>query len=146
MEKTIEQSVFLAAPPKMVYQTYLTSAGHTAMTAPARISPKAGARFTAFDGLLSGTNLLLEPGRLIVQRWRSVSFKPADPDSILILTLYPERKGTRLHLVHVNVPSHDFKGVTKGWKKYYWKPWANFIAVKKGTAKLEAMGKIDRSS
>ena len=131
MEKTIEQSVFLAAPPKTVYQTYLTSAGHTAITgAPAKISPKVGVRFTAFDGRLSGANLLLDPNRLIVQRWRSVSFKPADPDSILILTLHPERKGTRLSLVQVNVPSHDFKGVTQGWKKYYWKPWADFIAGK----------------
>lgn len=97
--------------------------------APAKIIPTAGARFTAFDGLLSGVNLMLDPNRLIVQRWRSVSFKPADPDSILILTLHPERNGTRIHLVHVNVPAHDFKGVTKGWKKYYWKPWSDFISI-----------------
>lgn len=40
------------------------------------------------------------------------------------------RNRGRIELVHVNVPSHDYHGVNKGWKNYYWKPWRKYLARK----------------
>ena len=28
----------------------------------------------------------------------------------------------------VNVPAHDHKGVSQGWRTYYWKPWNAYLA------------------
>lgn len=53
-----------------------------------------------------------------------------DPDSILILRFDKARGGARISLVHVNVPDHDFKGVTRGWPNFYWKPWRAYLKRK----------------
>jgi activator of HSP90 ATPase len=123
MLKTIEQSVRFPATARELYDIYLDPARHQAVTgAPVRISAKAGGRFSAFDGMLSGVTLAAVPGQLIVQRWRSNMFKDADGDSVLVLRFVQEGKRGRIDLVHANVPAHDHAGVTAGWEKYYWKP------------------------
>ena len=129
MSAPIRQSVVLMASPAALFDAFLDSRKHSKITgAPAKVSPRPGARFTAFGGALSGRNLLLVPGRMIVQAWRSTQFKTSDPDSILILTFSKVAGGTRIDLVHANVPAHDHKGVTKGWPKYYWAPWKSHLA------------------
>ena len=50
------------------------------------IAPRPGAPFHAFNGMLTGTILHLEPKRLIVQAWRSVNFPPGALDSVLVLS------------------------------------------------------------
>ena len=49
------------------------------------MSRKVGGRFTASSGQLEGKNLLIIPGKQIVQLWRAAHWKKADW-SILILT------------------------------------------------------------
>ena len=90
-----------------------------------------GGAFTAFDGALRGRNLLIVPNRLIVQAWRSTNFKTADPDSILVLEFRKAPGGSEVQLVHVNVPKQDHAGVSKGWPKYYWKPWKAYLAARR---------------
>lgn len=132
MTQTIQQSVRLPAPPKELFDTYLDSKKHSAVTGgKARISRKAGAKFTAWNGVLSGRNLLIVPNRLIVQAWRSAHFKRSDPDSILVLEFRKAPGGGRIDLVHGNVPPQDHKGVKGGWPKYYWKPWKKYLLAKK---------------
>ena len=71
----------LPAPPQAVYEAWLSSAGHSAMTgAKAKASKTAGAAYSAWDGYIVGRNLRLEPGRTIVQSWRTAEFAADDPD------------------------------------------------------------------
>jgi activator of HSP90 ATPase len=129
MTRPIQQSVTLSTVPRELFNTFLDSKKHTALTgAPAKIGKKAGAAFTAFGGRLSGRTLLVVPGRLIVQSLRSSGWKASDPDSILVLEFSKTKSGGRIDLVHVGVPQHDRKGVTSGWKKYYWIPWRKRLA------------------
>ncbi len=129
MTKAIQQSAEFKALPETLYETYMDSRKHSASTgAPARISRKVGGKFSAFEGSIGGKNLLLVPNRLIVQSWRADHWPATDDDSILVLTFTPSPKGTRVDLVHVNVPEHDHRGVTDGWRKYYWEPWRRFFA------------------
>jgi activator of HSP90 ATPase len=123
MTKTIEQSVRFPVSAQELYDLYMDPALHAAFTgAPVKISAKPGSKFLAFDGMLEGTTVSTLPGKLIVQRWRSMMFKPDDPDSILVLYFVQEAKRGRIDLAHINVPQHDHAGVTHGWDKYYWKP------------------------
>jgi activator of HSP90 ATPase len=129
MTPTIEQSVRFACSPKALFELYMDSAKHSASTgARARISRRAGGRFTAFAGALSGRNLLVLPNRLVVQAWRSANFKRDDPDSILVLEFRKAPGGSEVNLTHVGVPTQDRSGVRKGWPKYYWKPWRAYLA------------------
>jgi activator of HSP90 ATPase len=128
MLKTIEQSVRFSAGAQELYDIYVDPARHAAVTgAPVKIGAKAGSKFSAFDGMLSGTMLFTVPGQLIVQRWRSCIFHEGDLDSILTLRFLQDGKRGRIDLVHANVPKHDFVGVSEGWEKYYWKPLRGYL-------------------
>ena len=124
----IKQSVQFNASPDSLFDTYLDSRKHAAIVgSKVSISKAVGKRFTAFDGMLSGKNLLIVPKKLILQSWRSRRWKKTDPDSILILMFSKAGRGARIDLVHVNVPNHDLQGVTRGWHRYYWKPWLEYL-------------------
>jgi len=128
MPRTILQAVRLSAPPAALYAQYLNPRTHRAITgAPARIAAKKGAAFSAFGGQLTGRILQLVPKRLIVQTWRGSHWSREDLDSTLILSFHAEGRGGRIELVHVNVPEHDFAGVSEGWHNYYWIPWRSYL-------------------
>jgi activator of HSP90 ATPase len=129
MPRTITLAASLPATPDRLYDMYLDPEQHSAFTgAPVTIAAHPGAEFQAFHGALSGTILHVEPKRLIVQKWRSVNFPAEAVDSVLVLTFWPEGKGTRIELVHVNVPEEDFAGISEGWVKFYWNPWRAYLA------------------
>ena len=131
MIKVIQQTVTFPASPEQLFEIYIDSKKHSAATgAKATVSRKAGGKFTAFDGMLSGKNLVVIPNRMIVQAWRGAHWKKTDLDSILILRFSKTKAGGRVDLVHVNVPDHDHAGVTKGWPKFYWKPWRAYLKQK----------------
>ena len=116
MTKPIVQSVMFKASPEELFEIFTDSKKHSAATgAKAAVSAKAGAKFTAFDEMLLGRNLVVVPGHMIVQAWRASHWKESDHDSILILSFSEAPGGGRIDLVHVGVPQHDHKGVTKGW-------------------------------
>jgi activator of HSP90 ATPase len=128
MTKPIIQSVTFSASPTVLFQMYTDSQQHSAATGSrAVVSSKVGAEFNAFEGMLSGRNLVIVPNRLIVQAWRASHWKKADLDSILVLTFTKAAGGARVDLVHTGVPQHDHKGVRLGWPKYYWKPWRSYL-------------------
>jgi activator of HSP90 ATPase len=129
MPNTIHIAAELAAPAAEIFDSYLDPRAHQAITgAPVTVAPRAGAKFAAFDKALSGRILQLVPKRLIVQSWRASQWRPRDLDSTLILTLHSVgRVRTRIELVQVNVPDHDFAGVSQGWETYYWAPWRQYL-------------------
>jgi uncharacterized protein YndB with AHSA1/START domain len=129
MSNTLLLAVDLPATPARLYDMYLDPKIHGAFTgAPVRIGPRAGARFEAFGGALSGTILQVVPKKLIVQAWRSTNFGKRDIDSTLVLTFLPRGKGGRIELIHANVSERDLAGVSEGWSKYYFLPWRAYLA------------------
>ena len=128
MRNVIRQSVDLPASAEALFDMYLDPVVHAAITGnPVQIGKETGAEFLAFNGALSGTILATVRPKLIVQSWRSTSFKGYDPDSTLILSFSAEGDEGRIDLVHLDVPDHDFEGVNTGWEKYYWTPWRNYL-------------------
>jgi len=129
MSKIVKQSLTLPAPARELYAMYLSPKAHGAITGgKVAIAGRPGSSFSAFRGALRGRMLQTISGRLIVQSWRSSAFKKDDTDSTLIIRFTPKGKAGRIDLVHVNVPDHDYNGVNKGWKSYYWKPWRKYLA------------------
>ena len=73
---TLEFSVSAVTPasPQAIYNAWLDSEGHTKMTgSPANSSANVGDSFDAWDGYITGKNLEIEPGKRIVQSWRTKS-------------------------------------------------------------------------
>ena len=133
MPRLVKQSVVLPARAQELYAMYLNPKTHAAITGnKVEIGARPGARFRAFDGVLTGRILQTVPGRLIVQSWRSRPFHKGDVDSTLVLRFTPRGRSGRIDLMHINVPNHDYSGVNNGWKTYYWKPWRKYLAARRG--------------
>ncbi len=112
----------LPAPPADVYDAWMSSDGHAAMTGGgAEIDPRQGGAFTAWDGYIQGTTLELEPGRRIVQTWRTADFAPDDPESRIEVLLEPEDGGTLFTLRHTDIPDGQ-SGYEEGWRDNYVEP------------------------
>lgn len=131
MPRTIILAASLPATPEKLFDMYLDAEAHAAFTGLRVIlEPHRGGVFEAFDGMLSGTILHVEPKTLIVQTWRSGNWPLTAMDSVLMLSFWPAEDGARIELVHVNVPEEDFAGVSQGWEKYYWTPWHDYLIGK----------------
>jgi activator of HSP90 ATPase len=115
-------TTFEATSPQAIYDAWLDSAAHTAMTGgSAEVSAVVGESFSAWDGYISGRNVELAPGARIVQSWRTVEFEAADPDSQLEITLQAAGSGTLLTLRHSNLPAHGTQ-YEPGWEESYFEP------------------------
>jgi activator of HSP90 ATPase len=91
----IQQRVRFRTSPQALFDLYLDSPRHALSTgAPATISRKVGGAFKAFEGQLEGKNMLIIPGRQIVQLWRATHWRKADW-SLLILTFSPVAGGAK---------------------------------------------------
>ena len=141
MAKTIQQSVAFKAKAPKLYEMYADSKTHTAATGQKATVGAAGGKFSAFKGMISGTILQTVKNKSIVQTWRAKHWKKSDPDSILILNFENTKTGGRVSMVHANVTDSDVKGVTAGWKSFYWDPWKKYLADAGKPAKKTAARK-----
>jgi len=130
MPRTVILAAFLPATPDRIYEMYFDPKQHAAFSgAPVEIGESPGSAFRAFEGMLSGTILHVEPKRLIVQTWRSGNWPSDAIDSTLTLSFWPDKDGARIELVQANVPDEDFAGVCQGWEKHYWTPWREYLGT-----------------
>jgi uncharacterized protein YndB with AHSA1/START domain len=128
MPYTYTLTALIPATPQDIYDTWLDSRGHSAMTGgKATQSAKMGAAVTAWDDYITGKNLHLEPGKRIVQTWRTTQFTDAHGDSVISVTLAKVPGGTRLTLNHANVPDDQTSYEESGWKEHYFTPMQRYF-------------------
>ena len=128
MLESIQVSAVMPTVRERVYQAWLSSREHTAFTgSKASIDPKAGGEFTAGDGYIRGKTLELEPHQRIIQSWRSSDFSPGDADSLLEVVFEEVGGGTRLTLIHSNIPEGQGQMYEQGWKEYYLEPMKRYF-------------------
>jgi uncharacterized protein YndB with AHSA1/START domain len=121
-------TALIPASPRDIYDTWLDSRGHSAMTGgKATQSAKVGAAVTAWNDYITGKNLHLEPGKRIVQTWRTTQFTDAHGDSVITVTMTKVPGGTRLTLNHANVPDDQTSYEESGWKEHYFTPMQRYF-------------------
>ena len=126
---SIRLSAVVAAEPKAVYSAWMSSKGHEAMTGSgAKITARVGSTYTAWDGYISGKTLELKPESRILQSWRTTDFEADEPDSLLEVLLEKTRGGTKVTLVHTNIPAGHGPEYRKGWLDFYFKPMKDYFA------------------
>jgi len=117
----------IPASPEDIYHAWLDSEGHSRMTgSPARTSAKVGEKFEAWDGYIQGRNLELEPGKRILQAWRTTDFEPSDEDSLVEVVLEPAAGGTKVTIRHSNLPA-DGEQYLQGWIDFYFQPMKEYF-------------------
>jgi uncharacterized protein YndB with AHSA1/START domain len=127
--ESIEVSGVIHAPPDRIYQAWLDSSEHTAMTGGrATVDPSPGGRFTAWDGYIEGSTVELDPGRRILQRWRTTEFPADAADSRLEVRLEPLENGTRVAFLHSEIPEGQATRCEQGWREHYLEPMSRYFA------------------
>ncbi|KZV37927.1 activator of 90 kDa heat shock protein ATPase [Dorcoceras hygrometricum] len=89
----------------------------------ARISKEVGGEFSIFDGSVTGKNVELLEGKLIVQKWRFGSWPDGIESTVRLSFDEPESGLTVVKLTHTNVPEEDRYGnstvvenTERGWR------------------------------
>jgi activator of HSP90 ATPase len=143
MTYTFKLSDIIPAPAQAIYEAWLDSGGHTAMTgSAAKASSAVGGRFTAWGGYICGQNLELAPGKRIVQSWRTTKFTAADMDSKITVTLSSVKGGTRVTLVHSDVPDSHKGYEHGGWQDHYFEPMKRYFAKGASPATAKRKSKV----
>ncbi len=128
MNNGFELSIVLPASPDEIYNAWMGSEGHTGLTgSPAKVVGKVGGKFSAWDGYISGKTLELEPGRRIVQAWRTSEFPEQVPDSRLEVLLEAVDGGTKLTLIHSDIPEDQVDSYRQGWPESYFEPMREYF-------------------
>lgn len=131
MEESIKISANFPVSAKKLYDAWLDSKMHTAFTgSKTHIEPRIGSNFTAGDGYIKGTNLILQPYGRIVQSWRTTEFPESSPDSRLEILFEKHNSGTKLTIIHNYLPEGEEKKYEKGWKEFYFKPMKKYFQNK----------------
>ena len=112
----------ISASKEEIYQAWLDSDSHTAMTGGKAVaSDQPNAAFKAWDGYISGTNMILEPNCRIVQSWRTTEFTENEASSKIEINLETVSDGTQITLRHTNLPEHGMQ-YKQGWQDHYFEP------------------------
>ena len=122
-------TTLVSALPERVYSAWLDSGAHTAFTGgPAKIDPTIGGKFTAWDGYIQGRTVELLQGRRIVQIWRTTEFPAGSADSRLEVQFEGAEGGTRITILHSNIPLGQGERYKAGWNDHYFLPMRDYFA------------------
>jgi activator of HSP90 ATPase len=127
MERIKVASTIPTSPQKL-YEAWLSSKKHSDFTGgEAKINPKLGGKMSAWDGYITGKFIQFNANTKIVQTWRSSNFPEASEDSLLTIIFDKVDNGTKITLVHTNIPDGQGEIYKKGWKDFYFAPMKKYF-------------------
>lgn len=129
MNEAFQQKVqFKNTTPEELFDIFMNPKKHSALHggAETKISKKVGDKFSLINGNLTGKNLMIVPGRMIVQAWRGNVWKKDDLDSILTLIFSDTKDGAQIEMVHAFTPSQ----FNELWDEVYWQPIKQYLKQK----------------
>ena len=132
MKNVIKLSAIFPVTAKKLYDSWLSSSAHSDFTGgKAIIDGRVGGKFKVWDGYIRGSTLILQPYGRIVQTWRTTEFPESAPDSRLEILFEKHNGGTKITLIHTQLPNGQERKYEKGWKEHYFKPMKKFFKSKR---------------
>jgi uncharacterized protein YndB with AHSA1/START domain len=130
--ETVRLTAVLPASADRIYAAWLDSGEHTRMTGgKASVDPRVGGEHSAWDGYIEGKILELEPGRRVVQSWRSSDFPLAAGDSRLEVHLLDVPGGCEITIIHTEIPEGQGAQYESGWRDHYLEPMLKYFGKSK---------------
>jgi uncharacterized protein YndB with AHSA1/START domain len=123
--KKLRQTYHIKAPVKKVWQALVDPTAIEEWGAgPAKMGDKVGTRFELWGGDIHGVNTEVVKEKKLAQDWFAYDWRKA---SKVTFTLEPEEGGTKVVLVHENVPDNEYNDIRDGWRQYYLGPMKRFL-------------------
>ena len=120
--ETFTQQESLPARPATVFKALTDSKVQTVWTnAKATGQGSVGSKFTMFNGFITGQYLDLQPGRRILEEWRTRGWPRGAPPSIVEITLEEKGEETTVITVQSLVPSGRIEAIASIWRDRYWR-------------------------
>lgn len=123
--KNIKKHYHIKATPEDIFTALTNPLTIEIWTgASAVMEPVAGAEFSLWDGEITGKNIEIEHGKMIVQEWyfEDEEGMPMEHKSIVTIKLHNAGNSTDVELLHINIPDEAFDNIVDGWDRYYFKP------------------------
>jgi activator of HSP90 ATPase len=128
LKESIRLSETFPVSAKKIFDALLNSKEHSAIIGgKAEIFPRRGTKFRIWNGYITGNNIIVQPYGRIVQTWRTKEFPDGAQDSNLEILLEKVNGGTKLTMIHSNLPDGESKKYEKGWKDYYLRPMKKYF-------------------
>ena len=139
MEPSYEVRRVVRAAPKRLFEAWIDSREHTAMTGvAAEIGGSPGQAFSLLDGRVKGVIAEVDPYHRIMQRW-SGGVPPAGTESRVELSLatganyggigFPHDDGTTITVRHWDLAATQTELGAQWWEETYFKPMDAYFAV-----------------
>ncbi len=126
--ESLTMDATLLASPERVYAAWIDGGEHSEFTGgEAIIDARIGGKHSAWSGYIEGRFLSLDPGKQLVMTWRTTEFEESDPDSHVEVRFVPDGGGTRLELVHTDLPAGGASKYTTGWREFYFVPMRKYF-------------------
>ncbi len=127
-KEALRLSTVLAASPQVVYRAWFEPSQHAAFTKhAAKLDDHIGGKFSLRDGKITGRNMALEFGRRLVQSWRSTEFPKVAPDSRLEVVFESVGAGTRMTVMHSDLPQGFAEPLRAFWLESYCAPMTDYF-------------------
>jgi len=118
--KIIKQEYLIKAPIEAVWQALIDPKIISKWGGgPVKMNDKVGEKFELWGGDIYGTNTKVIKNKKLEQDWYSDNW---EKPSQVVFSLTRNNKGTKLELIHKNVPEKDLSDISDGWKTYYLGP------------------------
>lgn len=115
--KELRKYFRIKGSPEEVYAALVNPFSITLWTGEdAEMKEEAGTEFSLFGGDISGRNLEFVKDHKIIQEWY---FGEQEAQSIVTITLRPDRHYTKIELHHTNIPDEAYEDMVLGWEEYY---------------------------
>lgn len=115
--------------PTTLYYAWLDSAQHGAMTGgEANVVNDVGAKYSAWDGYITGTFIALDLGRRIVASWRTKDFPSDAPDSRVEVHFEALGGNTRVLVLHTDIPEGQSESYRSLWNDKYFTPMRTYFS------------------
>lgn len=107
----------IPAPPDEVYLALTVPLSIELWTGEkAEMNTEPGSEFSLWDGSIVGKNIEFVEDKKIVQQWY---FGDQEEESIVTITLHPDKGETSVELKHTNIPDKDYQDFVQGWDESY---------------------------
>ena len=121
---SFQQQIILRTSPIDAYECIMDERKHASFTASAvHIENTEGTIFDAYDGYISGKNIVLERGKKIVQLWKANEPNwPENHFSEVVFIFEQSADGCTLDIYHNDIPDVLVDTIRNGWEENYWEP------------------------